>query len=479
MYARVLKECKTELSSPLCKIFNNSLKSRYVPAAWKLADVVPIYKKGDRIKMSNYRPISLTSTVGKILETIIAYKIREHLERENLIKLSQHGFRKGFSCLTNLLSFYSEIFEAVDSGEGYDTIYLDLSKAFDKVPHRRLIKKLEAHGIGGDVKGWIEDWLSDRKQRVCINGEKSDWGTVTSGVPQGSVLGPLLFIIYLNDMDQNISSSLSKFADDTKLGRIIGGPQDSQVLQNDLNKLYEWTVKWQMEFNVDKCKVLNMGDNNVCSSYKLNNIDIGSSPCEKDLGVLVSTSLKPRQNCIAVRNKANRILGFISRSVSNRTGKVILKLYLALVRPHLDYAVQFWSPYYRMDIESLERVQRKMTKMIHDIRNLSYEDRLKKLNLHSLERRRVRGDMIEVYKWFKGINKGDINKVLRIHNENRTRSNGFKLEKFRFKKDIGKNWFGNRVVNMWNRLPNDIINANTLDTFKNRLDIYMTDKGWV
>ena len=387
IYARVLKECKAELCCPLTTLFNNSIKTLLVPKAWKLADVVPIFKKGERIKKTNYRPVSLTSTVGKILESIIANRIREHLEKHKLIKLSQHAFLKGFSCLTNLLSFYSEAYEAVDNGKEYDTVYLDFSKAFDKVPHKRLLKKLEAHGIGGEILRWIREWLTNRKQRVCINGVKSDWRTVISGVPQGSVLGPLLFIIYLNDLDSDISSNICKFADDTKIGRTINGPEDSQALQNDLNKLYEWSEKWQMKFSVEKCKMIKMGtviDNTV---YKLNNLDIGSSKCERDLGVLVSNNLKPREQCIAVRNKANRILGYISRTVSNRTDEVILKLYLALVRPHLDYAVQFWSPFYRMDIEFLERIQRRMTKMIHNIRNISYEDRLRKLNLHSLERR--------------------------------------------------------------------------------------------
>ena len=479
VYARVLKEYKAELSCPLTSLFNNSIKSGLVPKAWKLADVVPIFKKGERIKKSNYRPVSLTSTVGKILESIIANKIREHLDKHQLIKLSQHGFLKGFSCLTNLLSFYSEVFEAVDNGKAYDTVYLDFSKAFDRVPHERLLKKVEAHGIGGEVLGWISEWLKGRKQRVCINGEKSEWGEVTSGVPQGSVLGPLLFIMYLNDLDTDVSSNLSKFADDTKIGRVINGVEDCQALQNDLDKLHEWSSKWQMEFNVDKCKVIKMGPPSVDISYMLDDNEISTSQCEKDLGVLVSSNLKPREQCTTVKNKANRILGFISRSVSNRTDKVILKLYLALVRPHLDYAVQFWSPYYRMDIEALESIQRRMTKMIYNIRNLSYEERLKKLNLHSLERRRVRGDMIEVFKWFKGINKGDINLVLKINNQGRTRSNGFKLDKFRFRKEIGRNWFGNRVVDQWNRLPYYVVSANSLDTFKNRLDSYMTEDGWV
>ena len=479
IYARVLKECKIEVSSKLSEIFNKSLESGEVPEAWKLANIIPIFKKGSRTATSNYRPVSLTSTVGKLLESIIARTIRNHLETFKLIKDSQHGFTKGRSCLTNLLSFFSEVYEAVDKDKAYDVVYLDFSKAFDRVPHERLIRKVEAHGIRGGLLKWIKAWLTGRKQRVSINGIKSDWATVTSGVPQGSVLGPLLFIIYINDLDVGINSNISKFADDTKIGRVMNSTEDNIVLQKDLDQLVEWSEKWQMKFNIEKCKVLKLGRLDNGSRYQLDNLDISISECERDLGVMVSKDLKPRQNCINVRNKANRVLGFISRSVSNRSASVIMQLYLALVRPHLDYAVQFWSPYYRMDINSLEGIQRRMTKMIHNIRNLPYEGRLKHLNLHSLERRRVRGDLIEAFKWIKGINKGDINKVLKFSSQNITRSNGFKLDKFRFQKEIGRHWFGNRVVNEWNKLPREIVSAETVVSFKNRLDKYMDGKGWV
>ena len=196
-----------------------------------------------------------------MLESIIGDKIKEHLDKHNLIKDSQHGFRNGRSCLTNLLSFFSQVFEAVDSDKEFNIVYLDFSKAFDKVPHERLIHKIAAHGIGGNLLKWIKGWLTNRKQRVCINGNKSDWGNVTSGVPQGSVLGPLLFIIYINDLDVGISSSISKFADDTKIGRIIESPADSEALQRDLDQLSSWARCWQMEFNIDKCKVMKVGKN--------------------------------------------------------------------------------------------------------------------------------------------------------------------------------------------------------------------------
>ena len=346
IFPRVLKECRSEICEGLAKVFRKSVDAGAVPDSWRQANVVPIFKKGDRSSMQNYRPISLTSVIGKMLESLIADSIRDHIERHNLIHDSQHGFSKGRSCLTNLLAFYTRVFETADNGESYDVIYLDFSKAFDKVPHQRLLNKIKAHGIGGKVFNWIRAWISDRKQRVTINGVKSKWGNVTSGVPQGSVLGPLLFIIYINDLDNGVSSDISKFADDTKIGRPIRSADDSKMLQEDLNKLHAWSEKWQMDFNITKCSVLNVGSRNPVNSYNLDNVTIGRTECERDLGVLVSPDLKFRKQCISARSRANRVLGFIARTVTNKSAEMILKLYLVLVRHYLDYGIQFWCPSY-------------------------------------------------------------------------------------------------------------------------------------
>ena len=479
IYPRVLKECKEVISEPLASVFRKSLDSGKVPLKWRQANVVPIFKKGDKTLTANYRPVSLTSVVGKLMESVIARSIREHLDRHKLINDSQHGFTKGKSCLTNLLSFYGKVYEAADNGNIYDILYLDFSKAFDKVPHQRLLRKVRAHGIEGKILGWIRSWLTDRRQRVVINGSKSDWGQVESGVPQGSVLGPLLFLIYINDLDSGISSDVSKFADDTKIGRLIRSDSDVIALQEDLDRLNEWSSKWQMQFNTSKCKVLRVGRGKPHNRYTLNREELVCSEYEKDLGVIVNSDLRLSKQCIEARNKANRVLGFIFRSVKSRSPEVILKLYLALVRPHLDYAVQFWSPYYRKDIGLLEAVQRRMTKRIQGMRDIPYNRRLKMLKLHSLERRRLRGDLIEVFKWYRGYNKGDISKVLRVSKQDRTRNNGFKIEKGRFKKEIGKNWFANRVVDEWNGLSSQVVGAKTIESFKRRLDKSMDgDNRW-
>ena len=175
----------------------------------------------------------------KILESVIKDEVVKHLDRFKLIKDSQHGFTKGRSCLTNLLEFFEEVTSILDGGKPVDVIYLDFAKAFDKVPHRRLIRKLQSHGIQGQVLKWIEGWLKGRKQRVSLNGRFSKWCEVLSGVPQGSVLGPLLFLIFINDIDDDVISKLCKFADDTKVGRAVGSEDEVNILRNDLKKLCE------------------------------------------------------------------------------------------------------------------------------------------------------------------------------------------------------------------------------------------------
>ena len=244
------------LSYPLMVIFNKTLKDGKVPDDWKSSNIAPIFKNGKRGLPENYRPVSLTSQVSKMFESIIRDRIVYHLESQCLLRDSQHGFRKGKSCLTNLLTFLDRVTGSVDEGDAVDVVFLDLAKAFDKVPHQRLIKKLKIHGIEGDLLNWIVSWLTDRKQRVCFNGHLSRWRRVTSGVPQGSVLGPILFLIYINDLDGGIVNWILKFADDTKVFAKTRSADDASSLQRDLDRLIQWAREWQMMFNVKKYKVM-------------------------------------------------------------------------------------------------------------------------------------------------------------------------------------------------------------------------------
>jgi hypothetical protein len=241
-------ELNNELAPVLTEIFNKSLASGEIPADWRVANVTPTSKKGKRTAHENYRPVSLTSVCYKLLESVMKDKIMGHLKKHKLIKKNtQHGFLPGRNCTTNLLSFFEKITKAVDSGRAFDAIFLDFAKAFDKVPNRRLLKKVWAHGIYGPLLKWIENWLTDRSQRVVLGGEFSEWIAVLSGVPQGSVLGPLLFLIFINDLDL-----VAKFADDTKLGQQIESDADRASLQSALNRLCGWSDQWSMQFNVKK-----------------------------------------------------------------------------------------------------------------------------------------------------------------------------------------------------------------------------------
>jgi ribonuclease P/MRP protein subunit RPP40 len=311
-----------------------------VPVDWKKANVTAMYKKGRRETAGNYRPVSLTSHVGKVLESIIPDSIVNHLDRNKLIYNTQHGFVKGRSCLTNLLEFLEDVTEYVDQGSPVDAIYLEFQNAFDKVPHQRLLKKVQALGINGTAYTWIEDRLKNRTQRVQFGEDSSNWTSVLCGVPQGSVLGPILFLIYINDIDDGIESKILKFADVTKLYRRITSEEDVTKLQEDLATLFRWSTEWLMLFNVDKCKILHLGHGNKRVPYTMNGEGLQAVQEEVDLGIVIQEDHKWACQCAKVVGKANRTLGLIKRCFGHLTEDVFLKLYKSLVRPKLEYAIQ-------------------------------------------------------------------------------------------------------------------------------------------
>ena len=489
--AKILIELKEELAIPLCMIFIKSLKEGVVPADWKLANVAPIFKKGNKDSPGNYRPISLTCILSKIMESLIRDHIMAHLDLYKLIRLSQHGFLQHRSTVTNLLEYLDKITELIDSGANVDVFYLDFAKAFDKVPHQRLLAKLRGHGITGLITGWIENWLSDRLQRVVLNGCFSSWLPVTSGVPQGSVLGPILFIIYINDIDLAVATSsifLFKFADDTKGIKEIKGESCARELQEALNNLFAWSEEWQMLFNADKCHIIHLGRTNPNFPYSINGTGLVVVEEEKDLGVLIHKSCTPSSQVAKAAKKANSVLGQLMRAVSYRDRFTYIRLYKEFVRPHLEYAVQTWCPWLQRDIDLLEDVQKRAVRAVSGI-NGSYAEKLSTLNLPSLTARRERGDMIQTFKIVNQIDNVDPKNYFQFsatqHNH-ATRQGAFieaalphqdnvpipttNLVVQNGNLDLRRNFFTHRVVNKWNNLDQSVKTATGLNEFKNKYD---------
>ena len=473
----ILRNAAKELAVPLSIIFKESLSSGEVPEDWRLANVTPIYKKGSKKDACNYRPISLTSQVCKVMEKMVKDNIVEHLNKYNLIKDSQHGFTQGKSCLTNLLTFLEHVTSYIDQGRPVDVLYLDFSKAFDKVPHQRLISKLRSHGIGRTIARWISEWLKDRKQRVTIQGKKSSWLSVTSGVPQGSVLGPTLFIMYINDIDNNITSGLLKFADDTKIYGPVASDEEISIIQQDLNRAFSWSQDWQMLFNASKCKCLHVGHANKRHVYTLGDQEITASSEERDLGVLMTENLSPSHHIAKIVKKANQVVGTIKRTYEDRSMKNLVPLYKTLVRPHLEYCVQAWRPYLQQDINNIEGVQRRMTKLMRGCEGDEYVHRLKRTKLISLEMRRLRSDLIEVFKIMHNMEGLKAEDFFKMRRNNGLRGHGFTIAKQYSRLNCRKFFFSQRVVEEWNKLPPVAVNAETINGFKNQVDPMFRNHG--
>ena len=444
---------------------------------WKRANISPIYKKGCRSEPLNYRPISLTSVACKILERIIKKQLVLHLESGNLMSKAQHGFRSGKSCTTQLLEYLYDVENALDNGDSVDAVYLDFSKAFDSVSHCHLLKKLQAAGIEEPLLSWMRSFLTGRQQRVTIRGVTSSWRNVWSGVPQGSVLGPTLFLVYVNGLLDDVQSEGKLFADDAKIYRRIRDSEDQKQLQADLDKLQEWSDRWFLKFNTGKCKKIGFGPRNSNFSYSMGGTQLTHSQQESDLGVVISADLKPSAQVVKAASSANSMLGQIRKTFTCLNEKTLPPLFKALVRPRMEFAIQAWSPYLRKDVQKLEKIQRRATKLVPSLSNLPYEARLSALGLTTLEERRTRGDMLETFKILKGLDKVDADSAFLALEENqaRTRGHQLKLAKPRHRTVKRNAFFTARVVDIWNRLPEQVINSSNINQFKRRYDRYMSN----
>ena len=396
--AILLKNCKEELAKPLTIFWKNCLDCERTEEIHKRNHVTPISKGGDQGEPSNYRPVSLTSHLTKIFEKVVRKKIVEFFDNNNLFNPSQHGFRQGRSCLSQLLTHYDSILSKLEEGEDVDVIYLDFSKAFDKVDHKILLSKLKSLGITGKLHKWIQSFLLDRNQIVFVDGHESYQAKIQSGVPQGSVLGPLFFIIMISDIDKKTKKAeLASFADDTRIKKGIKNTIDQFYLQNDLNNVYECSNGDNMMLNGKKFEHIHYGNKHACKYFTGEGKIIETKSKIRDLGVTLSDDASFRQHIAKTVEKAQILVGWILRTFNSREKDVMLTLWRSLVTPHLDRCSQLWSPNESKLIQQIEDVQKAFTRKIKNLHNQDYWERLKVLKLYSLQRRRER--YIIIYTW--------------------------------------------------------------------------------
>ena len=400
-----------------------------------------------------------------------------------LLSDKQHGFVKGRSTVTQLLTILDDWTSKLEEGGQIDAVYTDLEKAFDKVPHRYLLYKLRKYNLDDDLLNWVSAFLIGRRQRVGINGVYSKWSEVISGIPQGSVLGPALFIIYINDLVHVCSgdSGIFLYADDAKLYRHVLTDYDRIMLQQDIDNIVRWMNKFLLNLNVKKCKVVTYGKHSTVSNeYKIGGHVLECLDTYRDLGVTFDKKLKFSVHITDKVKRANNMLAIIKRNFKHLPRDPIIGLYKSLVRTHLEYAEQVWSPYLKGDIERLERVQMRATKMIPGLRNRTYEERLRILELPTLKYRRTRGDMIALFKLVacnnvSGCFDNSIVKFI-LSSVTNTRGHRYKLCIPYAKSNLRHHFFGVRAVSIWNGLSDDVVSAPSVDSFKNRLDKFWSSQ---
>ena len=419
--AAVLKNCKHNLSHPISLIWQDSFERGFIAKQFKKQIVTPVHKKASKAEPANYRPISLTSHVMKIFERIIRDQLVKFLDDHDLLCRNQHGFRKGRSCLTQLLLHIDIVLNNMLEGKDTDVIYLDWAKAFDKVDHQILLKKLHATGVRGKLLTWLNCYLSNRHQTVVIDGKHSYPAKVISGVPQGTVLGPILFILYLNDLQSCIKHAVvSSFADDTRLKKAIDTTQDTVLLQSDLDNSIKWSDENNMLLHQNKFELLchSTGIKNHLSELPFQHelseyvtadgSVIAPQPKVTDLGVQITHDISWSPHITSAADDARKILSWILSVFSDRSATTLMPLYQSLVRSRLEYCCPLWNPSKIEDIKQLEAVQRTLTSKISEVRHLSYWDRLKALKLMSLQRRRERYCIIQVYKIYRNLTPNDL-----------------------------------------------------------------------
>ena len=472
--AYFLKELSEELAPILTLIFQSSLHQGFLPDDWKVANIIPIFKKGSRTQTCNYRPVSLTSICSKILEHIVYSCIFSHLTNYNILAEEQHGFQVGKSCETQLITTIDDLVNCLNDNAQMDCIFLDFSKAFDRVPHSRLCNKLSHYGIRGPLLSWIKHYLYNRSQKVTIDGTSSNSSIVTSGVPQGTVLAPLLFLCFVNYIPLNIASKIKLYADDILLYRKIKTRDDQNLLQDDINRLVKWSKDWQLLFNFNKCEFLCITNKRspLTITYRMDGTAIKQVSSVKYLGITINEKLNWSEHISNISKKASSVLGFLHRNLKSCPPHIKESCYKSLVIPILEYSCTVWDPHTQKDILMLEKIQRRASRFVTNSYSwsVSVTNLINNLGWKSLQNRRACIKATMMYKISNNLINMPCNQSL-IPCTSHTRHHQlcYQLPYSRINTHLYS--FFPSAIRLWNSLSQQTINSPTLDHFKRTLII--------
>ena len=483
LHPLILKNCADTLAKPMHAIFTRSLEEGRLPDAWKKSLVIPIFKKGPRLDPLNYRPVCLTAVCCKRLERKISEHIFNYINSSSILSPQHFGFRPGHSTTEQLLMVYEYVSERMDKGETVDLVLFDYSKAFDVVPHSILIDKLKNLGIEREVLLWISSFLMGRTMRVNVKDQLSMPKPVTSGVTQGSVLGPLLFLIYINHIAAKLTCKFAIFADDLKIYACGGSDKSDRTqaeleaeVQRDIDTLFYTSTSWGLFLNPKKCAVLRFSRRQQPSPhYVLDGNVLPSPKSQTDLGILVDTSLKFHDHISSVTCKVAGLGHSFLKSTVCRSRDFMLFFLTVHLRPILEYGSCLWHTGFIEDVRKLERFQRYWTKQIEGLKNLSYGERLRELDLYSAKGRLVRSDLIQYWKIFHRQSCIAPESMFPRPATRVTRGHMHKIGVVHVNTDIRQRAFSKRCINLWNSLPESVVNAPDITHFKRELNAAIPD----
>ena len=476
---KMLKMAGDTIVTPLTRLFNKSLETCIVPKIWKLANVLPLHKKNSKEKMGNYRPVSLLSTIGKIMERIMFKYIYNHFHKNFLLSIWQSGFRPGSSTVTQLLELYNSFCAAVEANKEIRIVFLDISKAFDRVWHQGLIYKLKKWGISGQVLDWLSDYLKDRFQRVVVNGQKSEWNHITAGVPQGSVLGPLLFLVFINDITDVIKHcKIRIFADDTCLFITVDNSnQAAELINEDLKSIEKWANKWLVKFSPEKTEsmliTLKKHQKNVHPPLFLKGALITNVDRHKHVGVWLDSSLSWSYHINEIVNNASTKLNLLNYFKFKSSRKTLESMYFTFIRPLFEYACVLWAGSNDKDLNKLEKLQVDAMRIVTGATKRSNISNLyKDLRWVKLSERRNIHCLIMLYKIINGQAPQYLinllpQKIGDNHNHNLRNRNDYYISRTRLE-TFNRSYFP-RTLRLWNNLDFVPLNCQTLSTFKNAI----------